>query len=244
MTAGSITLAFSPRFASAVVTATGEFNLSGYGFLRDGLLKVAADGPPALIADIDGLIIGELSPVAVFPLVARRMANWPGIPLTLVTRQGAHLQVFRRQGLDRFVAVHDDVEVAESHQKLPARRWAHRKFPRTEDATKLAGAFLRDQTANWGVPELFYDGVLIVNELLGNALRHTVSAPELRLDLRQGLLTIAVADENSRPAVLLERTHLRAPGIGLHIVADTATTWGSSRRWSGGKVVWATLRLP
>lgn len=243
MIAGSITLAFSPRLASAVVTASGELDLSGYGFLRDGLLKVAADGPPALIADIDGLTIGELSPIAVFPLVARRMANWPGIPLTLVTRQGTHLQAFRGQGLDRFVAVHDNVDVAESHQKVPARRWAHRKFPRTGDATKLAGAFLRDQTTNWGVPELFYNAVLIVNELLGNALRHTTSSPELRLDLRQDRFTIAVTDENARPATFLERTHLRDPGIGLRIVADAAQTWGSSRRWSGGKVVWATLAV-
>ena len=119
MLAGSITLAFSPRLASAVVTASGELDLSGYGFLRDGLLKVAADGPPALIADIDGLIIGELSPIAVFPLVARRMANWPGIPLALVTRQGIHWQAFRGQGFDRFVAVHDNVELAESQQRSP-----------------------------------------------------------------------------------------------------------------------------
>ncbi|MEV4143617.1 ATP-binding protein [Amycolatopsis sp. NPDC049691] len=204
---------------------------------------MAADGPPALIADIDGLIIRELSPVVVFPRVARRIAHWPGIPLALVTRQEIHLQAFRRRGVDRFVAVHGDAEVAESRQEVLARRGAHRKFPRTEDATKLAGAFLRDRTTDWGVPELFYDAVLIVNELLGNALQHTTSSPELHLDLRQDLLTIAVADENARPAVLLERTHLRAPGIGLSIVADTAATWGSSRRWSGGKVVWATLAV-
>lgn len=241
MLAGGITLVLAPRSASALVTVTGELDLSGYGFLRDGLLKVAADGPPALIADIDGLIIRELSPVAVFPRVARRIAHWPGIPLALVTRQEIHWQAFHRRGFERFVAVHDDVELAESRQQVPARRGAHREFSRSEDAARLAGAFLRDQTTNWGVPELFYDAVLIVNELLRNALEHTTSSPELRVDLRPGLLTIAVADGNPRPAVLRERVHLRAPGIGLSIVAGTAATWGSSRRWSGGKVVWATL---
>ncbi|SED63101.1 hypothetical protein SAMN04489727_8658 [Amycolatopsis tolypomycina] len=98
-----ITLVFSPRLASALVTATGQLDLAGYGFLRDGPLRVA-DGPPGLIADVDGLMIGELSPTAVLPLVARRIGNWPGIPLTLVTRQGSHLRVFQCEGVDRFVA--------------------------------------------------------------------------------------------------------------------------------------------
>jgi len=236
-----ITLGFSPRLASALVTATGQLDLAGYGFLRDGLLRVAADGPPGLIADVDGLMIGELSPTAVFPLVARRIRNWPGIPLTLVTRQGSHLRVFRREGVDRFVAVHGDVEAAERHQQIPARRWAQRKFARTDDAPELARAFLWDHITTWDVPELVCDAVLIVNELVGNALQHTTSRPELRLDLREGLLTIAVADENPHSPTFVERIHLRDPGIGLRIVADVAETWGSSRRWSGGKVVWATL---
>jgi anti-sigma regulatory factor (Ser/Thr protein kinase) len=237
--ARGITLDSSPRLASTLVTVTGELDLSGYGFLRDGLLKVAADGPPGLIADVDGLAIGELS--TVFPLVARRIGNWPGIPFTLVTRQPAHLRAFDHHGTDRLVAVHDDVESAEHHQEIPARRWARRKFPRTEDATKLARGFFQDLATVWGVPELTYDGMLIVGELVDNALQHTRSSPDVHLDVRPGLLTIAVADENPAPATLVDRTGLRDPGIGLRIVAQVSRAWGSSRRWSGGKVVWATL---
>lgn len=237
----SITLEPLARLASTVVTVTGELDLFGYGFLRDGLLKVAADGPPGLIADVDGLRIGELSPAAVFPLVARRIGDWPGIPFSLVTRQPAHLGTFHRAGIDRFVAVHVDVETAEQQQTIPIRRWAQRVFPRAESAPKLARAFLRELMTNWEVPELVDHGTLIVGELVGNAIRHTTSAPEVRLDLRRGLLTIAVADDSPRPATLLERTDLREPGLGLRIVAQTAQAWGSNRRWSGGKVVWATL---
>jgi anti-sigma regulatory factor (Ser/Thr protein kinase) len=241
VTAGGITLEPAPRLASTLVTVTGELDLSGYGFLRDGLLKVAADGPPGLIADIDGLAIGELSPAAIFPLVARRVGNWPGIPFTLVTRQQPHLRTFRHHGTDRHVAVHDDVETAERHQEIPSRRWAQRKFPRTENAAKLAREFLRDRAEDWGVPDLAYDGILVVGELVDNTLQHTRSSPDVRIDLRGDLLTIAVADESPRPATLLDRTGLRDPGIGLQIVDQSARTWGSSRRWSGGKVVWATL---
>ncbi|WP_233223844.1 ATP-binding protein [Amycolatopsis sp. CA-128772] len=231
----------APRLASTLATVTGDLDLSGYRFLRDGLLKVAADGPPGLIADVDGLVIGKLSPTAVFSLVARQVGHWPGIPFTLVTRQRAHLRTFRDQKTDQLVAVCDTVETAERHQEIPARRWSQQKFPRTDDAAKLARAFLRDRTEDWGVPELAYDGLLVVGELVDNTLQHTRSSPDVRLDLREGVLTIAVADENPRPATLLQRSGLRDPGIGLQIVTQTATTWGSSRRWSGGKVVWATL---
>ncbi|UOX85871.1 ATP-binding protein [Amycolatopsis sp. FBCC-B4732] len=239
--ARGITLEPARRPASTLVTVTGELDLSGYGFLRDGLLEVAADGPPGLIADVGGLTIGELAPATVFPLVARRLGHWPGIPFAVVTRQRDHLRTFRRHGTDRHVAVHDDVETAERHQEIPARRSARQEFPQTVEAATLARGFLRECTTDWGVPGLTYDGLLVVGELVDNALQHTRSAPDVRLDLRGKLLTIAVADDNPRPAVLLERPGLRDPGIGLQIVAQTARRWGSSTRWSGGKVVWATL---
>ncbi len=245
MIAAGITLESSPRLASTLVTVTGELDLRGYGFLRDGLLKVAADSPPGLIADIDGLVLSELAPTAVFPLVARRIGRWPGIPFSLVTRRRSHLDTFHRYGTDRFVAVHGDVESAEHHQTVPIRRWAQHVFPRRGDnPAELARAFLREHLADWGVPDLIYDGTLIVGELVTNAIQHTTSAPDVHLDLRGGLLTIAVADSSPRPAVVVERAGLRDPGLGLRIVAHTAKAWGSSRRWSGGKVVWATLTTP
>lgn len=97
------------------------------------------------------------------------------------------------------------------------------------------------------MPKLVYDGLLVVGELVDNTIQHTTSSPDVRLALRERRLTVAVADDHPDPATLLERAGMREPGIGLHIVAQAATRWGCSRRWSGGKVVWATLapaRLP
>jgi anti-sigma regulatory factor (Ser/Thr protein kinase)/anti-anti-sigma regulatory factor len=236
-----IALEPSSRPVCTLVTVTGELDLRGYGLLRDGLLKVAADSPPGLVADIDGLAIGELSPAAVFPLVARRLGDWPGIPFSVVTRQQSHLRTFHRYGTDRFVAVHADVEAAERQLTAPIRRQAERAFSREESAGTLARTFVREQAIAWHVPEVIYDGTLIVGELVGNAIRHTRSVPRVRLDLRRGLMTIAVTDDDPRPAVMLEREDLRDPGVGLRIVAQAARAWGSNTRWSGGKVVWAVV---
>jgi hypothetical protein len=72
------------------------------------------------------LLVMEEIPAAVFPLVARRIGHWPGIPFSLITREPAHLDTFHRSGIDRFVAVHTDVEAAERQQTIPIRRWALR----------------------------------------------------------------------------------------------------------------------
>jgi hypothetical protein len=236
-----LTLRLTARPDSALVTVSGDLDLPGYASLRDGLLKVAADTPPGIVADISGLTMGELAPASVFPLVARRIGDWPGIPLSLVTSRNAHVRMLHRSGIDRFVAVHADVEAAEHHQTTPVRHRADRTLPRTTNTAALARSFVRELAGQWDVPELVYDGALIAGELADNALRHTSSVPRMRLDLRRGLLTVAISDDDPSPAVLLERSDVRSPGLGLSIVAHAAKVWGSSHRWSGGKVVWAVL---
>jgi hypothetical protein len=231
------------RRTCALAVVTGRLDISGYPFLRDGLLKIAADGPPGLIADINGLALGRHGPT-LFPVVATRVERWPGIPFALVTRQSAHLEAFGSSGLGRFVPVHADVETAERALPQPIRRRAERTLARGEPGIAQARAFVSGLTREWGVPALEYDGTLIAAELADNASRHTSSTPRLRLELRQELLTIAVSDDDPRPAVLVERLDLLEPGLGLRIVADTARAWGSSKRWAGGKVVWAVLPTP
>jgi hypothetical protein len=241
--AEGLELVLQARASSALVTVTGELDITAYPFLRDGLLKIGADAPPGLIADIDGLVLGSRPP-AVFPLVARRLEEWPGIPMAVVTRQPGHLRAFENYGVDRFVPVHPDVETAEQALPHPIRRRAGRTLARGEAGITQARAFVRDRTEEWGVPALEYDGTLIAAELADNASRHTSSEPRLRLELRDDLLTIAVSDDDARPAVLIERPDILEPGLGLRIVAQTARAWGSSTRWTGGKVVWAVLTLP
>ncbi|MEU4248817.1 ATP-binding protein [Amycolatopsis sp. NPDC026612] len=236
-----LALTLTSRHESTLVTVTGKLDLPGYAVLRDGLLKVAADTPPGLIADVNGLVITEMSPAALLSLVAKRITDWPGIPFSVVTRQPAQLEALHERGTDLFVPVHPDVPTAERHQRTPIQRRTERTIRRTEHATIAARSFVRELVALWQVPELNDDGTMIAAELVDNTIRHTSSPAYLRLELRHGMLTIAVADDDPHPAVLLERTHPRDPGLGLHMIAHAARAWGSSSRWSGGKTVWAVL---
>ncbi|WP_342750237.1 ATP-binding protein [Amycolatopsis australiensis] len=107
-------------------------------------------------------------------------------------------------------------------------------------ASALARSFVGRVCAEWDVPEHVEDALMIATELVENAIRHTTSTPRLRLELRRGVFTVAVADDDPRPAVLFE---LPRPGhgLGLRLVAQTSRVWGCSGSWTGGKVVWAVL---
>lgn len=91
------------------------------------------------------------------------------------------------------------------------------------------------------MPEHEEDAQLIATEFVENTIRHTIYAPRLRLELRRGIFTVAVGDDDPCPAVRHERLGPGEAGLGLQLVAQVARVWGCSRSWSGGKVVWAVL---
>jgi anti-sigma regulatory factor (Ser/Thr protein kinase) len=96
------------------------------------------------------------------------------------------------------------------------------------------------------------DVELLVSELAGNAVRHTVSGDggEFRLELwwevhgRRRVLGMAVHDQGSDgfPAVRESSPDSWSTGgRGLCLVADLAHTWGFTLCPEGGCVVWAML---
>lgn len=229
------------RAGAIAVTATGVLDLVSYPALRDGLLKIATEAPEGLIADIDGVRVDDQTMMSVFSVVAMRISDWPGVPFALVTGRPEHRVALAARSVDRFVQVYEDFGTAESSLAHPSRRRAVQALTHSDASSGLARRFIKRVCDVWSVPEFTDDALLIGTELVENAIRHTVSAPTLRLELRRGILTVAVADDDPAPAVLLERVSALEPGLGLRMVAQTARVWGCNRTWSGGKVVWAVL---
>ncbi|WP_326595777.1 ATP-binding protein [Streptomyces sp. NBC_01803] len=83
------------------------------------------------------------------------------------------------------------------------------------------------------------DVVLVVSELVSNALRHGHGAPVLRMVGTPGRVRVEVSDDSpARPVP-------RAPGpagggLGLRMIDRLAADWGSSPL-ARGKVVWCEL---
>ncbi|MEV6903994.1 ATP-binding protein [Amycolatopsis sp. NPDC051372] len=244
MTDGPLELSRHRRTSSTVVTATGHLTVAAYSELRDYLLKSAVEAPDGLVADISGLDVDDSMLVSVFTLVAMRIGEWPAIPLAVVSTSAEHRALLRRRTVDRYASVHADTQEAEAGLDRPVRLRGQQEIVRSPRAAAHARWFVREKCADWRVPHLGDDACLVVTELVENTMAHTESAPRLRLDLRREIFTVAVADDSPVNAYLREGLGFADRGFGLRLVARLARTWGSSRTWQGGKVVWAVLASP
>ncbi|MEV7970396.1 ATP-binding protein [Sphaerisporangium sp. NPDC088356] len=83
--------------------------------------------------------------------------------------------------------------------------------------------------------------VLVVSELVTNALIHGAGTPVLRLSCDESRVRLEVSDTNA------EMPRPREPdaegGWGLHVIEELTTGWGASPRVDG-KVVWCELAAP
>lgn len=223
--------------APAKASVVGVLDRTTYPDLRDRLLEFAADSEDGVLIDVERLELRDRALIRVFTLVALRVAEWPALPFALVTGRPEQRAALAASG----VPVYADTATAEAALTRPARRRVGRLLDRSPRTSARARGFVRGMCAEWMVPELAEDAELIATELVENTLRHTDSAPRLRLELRRGTLFVAVSDESRRPAVLREGLDLARAGLGLRMITKVAKRWGSSGSRSGGKTVWALL---
>ncbi|MFI7393083.1 MULTISPECIES: ATP-binding protein [Streptomyces] len=113
-----------------------------------------------------------------------------------------------------------------------------------------ARVFTRDTLRGWSLDHRGDDAVLVITELISNAVTHAVpsaaaGAPEVRLGLAlgPGVLTLTVSDPGDNAPVFnpSDGSALREHGRGLCIVDALAEEWGWTPRPPAGKTVWATL---
>jgi anti-sigma regulatory factor (Ser/Thr protein kinase) len=114
----------------------------------------------------------------------------------------------------------------------------------TPDKTRVAhmrritAAFLR----KWDVcGPLAKEVVLVVSELVTNAIQHGHGDVGLRMRYDAGELCIEVKDGNPEPAELRSAGDEDESGRGLFLVAVLAKDWGVS---DDGTTTWCTFRVP
>lgn len=102
----------------------------------------------------------------------------------------------------------------------------------------LARQFTRATLAGWRLEVSHDDAVLVVSELVTNALLHGHGTPMVRLSREGGRLRIEVCDDS--PLLPVSHRVTRTSGLGLRVVEQLSSAWGASRR-GRGKVVWCEL---
>ncbi len=209
--------------------------------LRDDLVKCSAEGPDVLVVDVDAMTVTADRLLSVFGVVARRLGQWPGAMLVLVCGRPDLRAALARKAIDRFVPVVDDAGRVDEVVTVPRRRRAWRELPRDAASSHAARSFVRDICAGWEADAFADFATSIVGELVENTIKHTMSGPQVRLELRRGMFTVAVSDESPARPVLREAPLNEGKGLGLRIVGELARVWGTTPTPSGGKVVWAVL---
>ena len=100
---------------------------------------------------------------------------------------------------------------------------------------------LRLAFAEWQVPvEAAENALLVVEELVANAVDHANTPFRLTVDHVGPALRIAVRDGSSRPVHLRPFNPQAARGRGLQMIAALTSGWGCHRT-AAGKTVWAVL---
>ena len=126
-----------------------------------------------------------------------------------------------------------------------SRRWESRFGPDL-DSARRARLALQDELASDAVhPEAIANAVLVLSEIVSNAIRHAGTDFTVRAEVIGSTLRVEVLDHDTRPPALQLLDGDSASGRGLHIVAEVTERWGWSavERVPTGKVVWAELSL-
>ncbi|MFD1662514.1 ATP-binding protein [Streptomyces caeni] len=97
---------------------------------------------------------------------------------------------------------------------------------------------------HWGLsPKVAEDGVLLVSELVGNAVRHTGARVfGLRMRRRRGWARVEVRDPSRGLPCLMPVQELDESGRGLFLVDRLADRWGVDLL-PRGKTTWFEMRV-
>jgi hypothetical protein len=110
------------------------------------------------------------------------------------------------------------------------------------DLTPMAArVFTRAVLDDWDVIAAYDDTVLLVDELVTNAVVHATSTVTLALTVSSYLVHIEVSDHCTNLPIQAPRSDERTGGRGLTLVAALAHEWGTHRHTVHGKTVWADV---
>ena len=115
-------------------------------------------------------------------------------------------------------------------------------LPRDVPAVRLARRVTRDTLTAWQLGHLEDTAVLLVSELVTNALRHASDTGAIGLELTSAgtWLRVEVQDGDPHWRLPASPAECGESGFGFVLVDSLAGRWGV-RRISAGKAVWAEL---
>jgi serine/threonine-protein kinase RsbW len=123
-----------------------------------------------------------------------------------------------------------------------ARRRLQLTLPACGLPVRLARQVTREALAAWGLAHVEETAVLLVSELVTNAVRHATSTDAITLELEVVHTWLRIEAYRCRPGLAMPRTtgELDESGFEFALVDSLADKWGV-RETVTGKTAWAEL---
>jgi anti-anti-sigma regulatory factor len=228
-----------------VLDAEGVLDSVTYHALRDRIINAALDHPDAVVVDVTKLAVPAESALAVFTSAKWHVGQWSGVPIVLVCSNEAGRSAIERNGVTRHVPAYptmgaalDAVSRAEGSRD---RRRARAELPAIDASVAESRRLVAEWLTAWALQEYIAVAKMIVTVFVENVLRHTNSAPGVRLESDGTAVTVAVTDASTVLAARREAPRGGSePASGLAIVTAMSRQWGNAPTPSG-KTVWAVI---
>ena len=120
---------------------------------------------------------------------------------------------------------------------------ASTELPADTASPAIARRFVKETLEKWGMEGVLDATLLVVSELVTNAVIHASSAATLRLGRTESSVRVEVLDAGAGSPAPHVATDDGEGGRGLLLVAAVSAAWGVESTADGGKLVWAELPL-
>jgi anti-sigma regulatory factor (Ser/Thr protein kinase)/anti-anti-sigma regulatory factor len=230
-----------------IVRAYGRLDLVTAPLMRAALLKCVAECPSAVVVDISGCATYSAAALAVFPAVGTGQAGRPAVTIVLCGTDDRFLPTGGRAALGDMPTYGTCIEaLTAAEQARSTQRCMRLHAVRSLSAPGRARVAIGEACDEWDLSHLRIPAVLIISELVTNAVCHASTDVDIEAIVRGDFLHLRVRDGSPVPPTMSSNGHGSMPsdhGRGLPIVAHYSVAWGFVVNSTGtGKVVWATLR--
>ena len=227
---------------ACVLTVDGVLDATTYLPMREAIVKAALDEPRIVIIDVSWLTVREDPAWAVFTSARWQVAEWPGVPIGLVSSHEQDRNNLHRNGITRYVPLYATVKLALSELSLDLeqryRRRARASIPAGRSSTRSCRELTVQWLSEWSRIDFIQVASLVATELVEAALSVTDTEFVLRLETDGSTVSVAVQHVGIANPVQRKSAHDKVSGLDL--VAANSRTWGTYTTLSGN-TIWAVV---